>query len=389
MNPTKLRAWWFHRQGLGSARSARPAAEVLAGAGWARSVGGCTPYLTLFARAGIAREAADRAAAQLEIHELPSARGCTYVLPAADFALGLKAGQAFAGAEMKLAGKLGVTEKEVDRLCEAVLGALGAEALDPAQLKDAVGPAARSLGEEGKKKGLGNTMPLALERLQVTGAIRRVPVDGRLDGQRYRYARWDPNPLDRFPLSAEQVHTELARRYFRWTGPATVAEFQWFSGLGVKAARAAMAPLGLVPFDDEIGRLILPADLEAFHSFRHPLEPEYALVGSIDSLVLLRRDLASMIDPPGSTRTAGPLSDLPSHGILDRGRLIGLWEFDPESRTIAWESWVEADHALRKAVAETESFVREQLGDARAFSLDSPRSRATRIAALRAAQPSG
>ena len=31
--------------------------------------------------------------------------------------------------------------------------------------------------------------------------------------------------------------TELARRYFRWIGPATLAEFQWFAGLGVKAAK--------------------------------------------------------------------------------------------------------------------------------------------------------
>ncbi len=32
-----------------------------------------------------------------EIYELPSARGCTYVLPASDFALGLAAGHSFQG----------------------------------------------------------------------------------------------------------------------------------------------------------------------------------------------------------------------------------------------------------------------------------------------------
>ncbi|MFI6849022.1 hypothetical protein OG535_21450 [Kitasatospora sp. NBC_00085] len=37
------------------------------------------------------------------------------------------------------------------------------------------------------------------------------------------------------------------------------------------------------------------------------------------------------------------------------------------------------------AVARTEAFVRDQLGDARGFSLDSPTSRAPKIAALRAA----
>ena len=40
MNLTKLRAWWWHRQGLdGSLAAAEPAA-VLRQTGWARSVGG-------------------------------------------------------------------------------------------------------------------------------------------------------------------------------------------------------------------------------------------------------------------------------------------------------------------------------------------------------------
>jgi hypothetical protein len=45
---------------------------------------------------------------------------------------------------------------------------------------------------------------------------------------------------------------------------------------------------------------------------------------------------------------------------------------------------VPRDKALEKAVKEMEAFVREDLGDARSFSLDSPKSRAPRIEALRA-----
>lgn len=41
------------------------------------------------------------------------------------------------------------------------------------------------------------------------------------------------------------------------------------------------------------------------------------------------------------------------------------------------------DRALEAAVKETEAYVREELGDARSFSLDSPKSRAPKIAALR------
>jgi hypothetical protein len=82
MNDAKLRGWWWHRQGLDGSLRGKPPATVLERSGWARSVGGVGPYLTLFARAGTSREAADAAVARLDIHELPAARGCTYVLPA-------------------------------------------------------------------------------------------------------------------------------------------------------------------------------------------------------------------------------------------------------------------------------------------------------------------
>ena len=136
MDATTLRAWWWQRQGLDGSLAGKTAAEVLDQAGWARSVGGASPYLTLFARAGLRRAAADAAVAALEIHELPSARGCTYVVPAQDFALALTVGQAFGGGEMNVARKLGVTDKDVDKLCEKVLAALAKGPLDPEASED-------------------------------------------------------------------------------------------------------------------------------------------------------------------------------------------------------------------------------------------------------------
>ncbi len=51
-------------------------------------------------------------------------------------------------------------------------------------------------------------------------------------------------------------------------------------------------------------------------------------------------------------------------------------------------AFVKKDKALQQAVTRTENFVRDQLGDARSFSLDSPKSRAPRIVALRKAAAS-
>ncbi len=393
MDGKKLQAWWWHRQGLDGSLEGRPAGEVLARAGWARSVAGAGPYLTLFARAGIGRAAADDAVAKLEIHELPAARGCTYVLPASDFALGLKVGEAFQS-DRKTARKLGVTDAELDKLCAAVVKALAKGPLDPDQLKEASGGAVRKLGAEGVKRGLTTTLPVALGELQARGEIRRLPANGRLDQQRYRYALWRPSPLQKFRLSLEEAYVELARRYFTWIGPATLAEFQWFSGLGVKAAKAAVEPLKLVPLETGSDFLLFPADREAWLQFQPPREPRYALVSSLDSLVLLRRDHKSLLAPEDARRkVAGEkpvqeisgLTDLPNHGIFDRGRLVGLWEYDPGAGSIAWASFVGKGKALDAAVDRTEAYIRSDLGDARSFSLDSPKSRAPRIAALRKA----
>ena len=162
-----------------------------------------------------------------------------------------------------------------------------------------------------------------------------------------------------------------------------------------KAVKAAVQPLGLVPAEDGSEFLLLPNDVTTFQRFKRPSKPQYALVSSLDAIHAHRRDITGLtdaadlerevIDEKASTRLGG-LSDLPSHAILDRGRLIGLWEYDPASQSVAWNTFGVRDKHLTAVVKQTETFVRDQLGDARSFSLDSPASRATRIAALQNAE---
>jgi hypothetical protein len=45
---------------------------------------------------------------------------------------------------------------------------------------------------------------------------------------------------------------------------------------------------------------------------------------------------------------------------------------------------VEKNASMKEAVDSTEAYVREEIGDARSFSLDSPKSRNPRLVALRA-----
>jgi hypothetical protein len=246
----------------------------------------------------------------------------------------------------------------------------------------------RRLGDAGRKRGVSTTLPLALGLLQARGEIRRVPVNGRLDQQRFGYVRWSPPGA----LDPDAAAVELARRYFTWAGPASLKHFRWFSGCTAAAARDAMSELDLVTAPGT--ELLLHRDDEAeFTEFTTPTEPDYTLVAGIDGVHLLHRDLMLLLDPADATRPVpagkpgrmlGDEADPPSPIILDRGRLVGLWEYDPDAGEIVTQAFVPEDDALRAAIDRTQEFVRDQLGDVRSVSLDSPKSRKPRLAALRA-----
>lgn len=390
MDVAELRGWAWHCQGLDGSLAGCEPAMVLTQAGWARTVGGANPYSTLWARAGTDRATTDAAVAALEVHELPSVRGCTYLLPAADFALGLQLSRPSTQSDLAVVERLGVTQSEIEQLGHAVVATL-AEAgspLDPGQLKDRLGDQVRSLGEAGRNKGASTTLPTALGQLQTFGRIRRVPLGGRLDRQRYAYLPWECEPSG---LTDQAAGVQLLRHYFGWTGVATAAQSRWFSSFTVAQTKAAIAEIDLTDIGD--GLLVPTERLDDLRGYQLPQAPEYRLLAGIDALVLLRRNGPELLDAqdaarvlPGSSTGIAADPDLPDHPIVDRGRIIGLWEFDPDDGEIA--AWVfagEPDTDLRAEIDRTAAWIADDLGDFRSFSLDSPQARRPRIAALRAA----
>ncbi len=397
MDIAKLRAWWFHRQGLDGSLAGKPSAEVLESTGWARSVGGANPYLALFARSGIRREAVDLDVESAAIHELPSARNCTYVVPRAHYAIALRLARGEGDPPDIATAKrhLGVTEAEIATLSEKVQRVLEVGPLDPKEMKEPLGDAVRSLGDEGKKRGIGTTLPMVLGILQTEGKIRRIPANGRLDNQRFKYSLWKDSPTVGTSLTLAEATAAFARAYFSWIGPASKSSFAGIAGISGKAADAAIAGLGLVPIEEGSDLLAFPETREAFEAFVPPKEPQIVLASNLDGLSHLRwGQIQTLVDEadrgrhvfgPKGLGELGGLSELESHAIYDRGRLIGVWEFDQSRGEVAWMSFIEPHDALRAAVRRMEAFGREELGDIRSFSLDSPESRKPRIEAIRSA----
>lgn len=384
------RQWWFHRQRL-DALFEGSAAECLAQTGWCRSVGGVNPYLALFARTCATKPEVDRAAAEMELYELPSARGCTYVVPRSHFAMALTLAQGFIDkAPLQTAVKfLGVTEAEIEALKVAILDAMGTETLTPSELRDRLGDQVRNLGEAGKKRGQTTTLSLGLAPLQTHGLIVRVPVDGGLETQRYGYRRWEDGPFSATAPDSEEAMADFARLYFAWAGPATLKQFQWITARTVAECKAAVARAGLAQLSD--GRY-LPAELlYEYQEFKGDSE-RVVLVGSLDNLFHLRSDVPALIDDQARGHTlptdkgftdASGLRELTSHGIVCGGRLIGVWEYEPSSGEVVAFAWEDRGSDMLHAVAETQKMVRAHLGDCRSFSLDSPSNRQPRIDRLR------
>ncbi len=394
LTPARLRAWAWHRQGLDGSLAGCTAEQVFARAGWARSIGGANPYLTLFARAGIRREQVDADIRAHRILELPTARGCTYVLGRKDFDWALQLGRDAAETTFKVLGRLGVDRGEITLLEEQVVHILDEASgpMDPKQLREQLGESVRSLGEDGRKKGAATTLPTALGILQAHGRIRRVPANSRLDQQRYAYELWDLGPS---MLTDDDARAELIRRYLGWTGGATFNQTRWFTGFTVAQSTAALAAVHAVEVTTAAGDTLwmLPDDVGRLAAFEEPSEEQIQLLAGSDSLVLLRRNAADLLAEDDRDRDVlapqALQADLPDHPILDRGRIIGLWQYDPgRERIVSW-LFAGATPAVTRRIAEVEAWIRDDLSDFRAFSLDSPASRQSRIDRLAAVAGTG
>jgi hypothetical protein len=307
-------------------------------------------------------------------------------LPESQVALGIKCGQGFneVAALRTAKTKLGFTDEELKNLQDGILRALAQGPLTTANLKEKLGSLVSNYGEAGKKVGQTTSLSLGLLTLQSQAKIRRIPINGRLDTQTYEYELFSNPPIVNDSYPSCKAYTDLARLYWSWVGFATSAHFQWFSGLGVRIAAEAIKEAGIEPVQGS-DLMAAPQTMSEFNSFELPVSPIYCLLSSLDSLFLLRREIASLIEPvDAAMQTMSTCSgknllgspDLSHHAIVDRGRLVGIWEFDPDDGKIVFSTFSppESRDLLLEQVETTERFVQE-LGDARSFSLDSAKSR--------------
>lgn len=389
----KARAWWLRRQGLMPAMAPKTIEACVRQAGWLPTSGSVGAYLSVRARMpGTSREAIDRVALDgVSLIEVAGSLGRPSVLvPLDEKALALRLH--WSTYQRHIAPHIANGS-----LSEAALRGVGAQVcrvLDEGPLPTA------EIRKGVAHPDAGELLASALIDLTVRGIVHRFPQDGRLDSSKYMYELRHPD--DRPNLEAEgdedSVVAKAAAHFLAHHGPATVAELSWWGVLTKGAARKALAALGAESFAVQgwtKEAWLLPADVKAWRSFKGEAGDRVVLLPNRDPyvhwrrgpLVLARSASAVVLDPALKRAPIADVETLNHHTILSGADLVGVWEFDPDAGRIVTRLW-DGNTGLRRrvadAAADTERFVRDQLGDAKLSNVDPPPKRAKRLAFCRA-----
>ena len=402
----RARAACIEAQGLNEP-AGKNLIQTLEHTGFVRTLGGVDGYLAMFCRvAGLKRADVDNALLKGEAKVIPAARGCMYVVPQSQVPLTLTVADLVSrAARDREQTKAGIEQSEVDAICQGVVELLGAKGpMTTDALRRALPEGlVRSLGPAGKKLGVSSPLPGAIRRLEFEGKVERLPRDARLDNEHYQ---WRIPPKNVFqgasvPSEKEAAFAQFASLYFRAAGLATVSDFAGWAGLSKRDATAAIGRAALVPVSIE-GLDDLAYAPEANLAGLKKKAPEATAVSFLafeDNIVALHGGPGMFVDAKfhdyevpqwgggGKTEGLGKAQHMSMRAMVGGNRIPGLWEYDPDDKKAVFACFDKPPAALRKrmdAVAEeVGTFLREDVGHGRSFSLDTDDELRKRVARLR------
>ncbi|WP_344690600.1 winged helix DNA-binding domain-containing protein [Blastococcus jejuensis] len=246
-------------------------------------------------------------------------RGTLHLVAADDLGwmIGLLGPRVMAGARLRRQ-QLGITDEDIDRARAIGVEALrGGRRLRRAELLTALADAGvDTAGQRGYH---------LLWYLAQTGALCLGPVDG--GEQRFVLTdEWIPAPRRLDP--DEAVH-ELADRFFRGHGPATVKDLARWAGLRVTEARAGLASArdGLARLEvDGVEHWLDPETPDRLAACRAEARGVFLLPG-FDEFVLGYGDRGAVLDPAHADRIVPGGNGMFRPTVVHEGRIVGTWGF--------------------------------------------------------------
>ncbi|MFN2388008.1 MAG: DNA glycosylase AlkZ-like family protein [Actinomycetota bacterium] len=310
----RLRAWSYRRQGIGDPAATPEEALRAVVAVYATHP---TAPLALWARTGSFSAARyrslDRERAAVRV---PAMRNTVFLIPLEHAARIFTAVRPSAGHALKPLARHGISAQAYGRYAAGILDAT-AEPASRRALQEAAGLEGEQLGT-------------VLRCLRYEGLLLTLAGES-LNMSPHRYiaaAAWFPEGLD--AGDPGQARAWLAAEYLRAYGPARVADFAWWTGLGKRAATAAVAAHGTVDLGDG---LLLPADdLAAFERVRK-LRDAVALLPKWDAYTMghapdgRRRFVHPDLQRAVYTPIGAGLSGDGNPVVLVDGEVVATWTY--------------------------------------------------------------
>jgi hypothetical protein len=174
-------------------------------------------------------------------------------------------------------------------------------------------------------------------------------------GKRATYARIDEraNVEKGAPRDRDEAVGALARRYFESRGPASAADFAWWSGLAPGEARAGLEAIRAELVSESSGGVTYWSGAPAARVSDAALARAH-LLPAFDEYLVAYRDRDAVLDPAQARRiNAG--GGLLAPCIVASGRVVGTWRrtFDRRSAvTISLVPFGRLDEPARAAIGE-------------------------------------
>ena len=189
-------------------------------------------------------------------------------------------------------------------------------------------------------------LALALEERQVSTAGRlsellmhaeltAVICSGPMRGKQHTYAAFDGRVADERGPEGDEALAELTWRYFSTRGPATLADFSWWSGLGAGHARQ-----GLALARSRLSSRRLDDRTYWFLDRGTPAAADRGvdLVQCFDELIISYRQSRDVLQTAEAAFAVPGDLDGFRHVVLLGGRLLGHWRAHPSGAGVRIET---------------------------------------------------
>lgn len=186
--------------------------------------------------------------------------------------------------------------------------------------------------------------------LMMRAELDGIVCSGPRRGKKFTYALLEERAPQARTLERDEALAELARRYFRSRGPATVHDFGKWSGLTLAEARS-----GLEAVKARLRHEVVDGRAYWFPASRRSVRdrpPVAHLLSIYDEYISSYKDRGAMIDKRHADRLRGMVNAL-SYVVAVDGRIVGTWRRTLKKTSVVIETstFAPLKRAEKQAVA--------------------------------------